>query len=132
MQRLSAPALMAAALAVALSNLLFILMSMHPGELWTFVATISGDNLSQGFAGTILVAFLSGLVDRHYTATQYALLSSLANLPGKLIGGFSGYIVEASSYTAFFIISSVSVVPTLLLLAWLWKRIAPGAEMQDQ
>ena len=124
--------LLIAALAVALSNLLFILMSMHPGELWTFVATISGDNLSQGFAGTILVAFLSGLVDRHYTATQYALLSSLANLPGKLIGGFSGYIVEASSYTAFFIISSVSVVPTLLLLAWLWKRIAPGAEMQDQ
>jgi PAT family beta-lactamase induction signal transducer AmpG len=120
--------LLIAALVVALSNLLFILMSMHPGQLWTFVATISGDNLSQGFAGTILVAFLSGLVDRHYTATQYALLSSLANLPGKLIGGFSGYIVEVSSYTVFFVISSVSVVPTLLLLAWLWKRIAPGAE----
>ena len=120
--------LLIAALAVALSNLLFILMSMHPGALWTFVATISGDNLSQGFAGTILVAFLSGLVDKHYTATQYALLSSLANLPGKLIGGFSGYIVEASSYTVFFVISSVSVIPTLLLLAWLWKRIAPPGD----
>lgn len=120
--------LLVAALAVAMSNLLFILMSLHPGEIWTFVATISGDNLSQGFAGTVLVAFISGLVDKHYTATQYALLSSLANLPGKLVGGFSGFIVEASSYTAFFVISSLSVIPTLLLLAWLWKRIVPAAE----
>jgi len=104
---------------------LFILMSMYPGQLWTFVATISGDNLSQGFAGTVLVSFLATLVDRRYTATQYALLSSLANLPGKLIGGFAGYIVEASSYTVFFVISSVSVVPTLLILAWLWNRMKP-------
>jgi MFS transporter, PAT family, beta-lactamase induction signal transducer AmpG len=118
--------LLIAAIAVAVSNLLFILMSMYPGQLWTFVATISGDNLSQGFAGTVLVSFLASLVDKRYTATQYALLSSLANLPGKLIGGFSGYIVEASSYTVFFVISSVSVIPTLLLLAWLWNRIVPG------
>lgn len=117
--------LLIAAIAVAVSNLLFILMSMYPGQLWTFVATISGDNLSQGFAGTVLVSFLATLVDRRYTATQYALLSSLANLPGKLIGGFAGYIVEASSYTVFFVISSVSVIPTLLLLAWLWNRITP-------
>ncbi|HET9031310.1 MAG TPA: MFS transporter [Dokdonella sp.] len=115
--------LLIAAIAVAVSNLLFILMSMYPGQLWTFVATISGDNLSQGFAGTVLVSFLASLVDKRYTATQYALLSSLANLPGKLIGGFSGFIVEASSYTTFFVISSVSVIPTLLLLAWLWNRI---------
>lgn len=118
--------LLIAALAVALSNLLFILMSLHPGEIWTFVATISGDNLSQGFAGTVLVAFISGLVDKRYSATQYALLSSLANLPGKFIGGFSGYIVQESSYTVFFLISSMSVIPTLLLLAWLWKRIVPA------
>ena len=117
--------LLIAAIAVALSNLLFILMSIYPGQLWTFVATISGDNLSQGFAGTVLVSFLATLVDRRYTATQYALLSSLANLPGKLIGGFAGYIVEASSYTVFFVISSASVIPTLLILAWLWNRMRP-------
>lgn len=121
--------LLIAAIAVAISNLLFILMSMYPGQLWTFVATISGDNLSQGFAGTVLVSFLATLVDRRYTATQYALLSSLANLPGKLIGGFAGYIVEASSYTTFFVISSVSVIPTLLLLAFLWNRIAPESRL---
>lgn len=116
--------LLIAAIAVAGSNLLFILMSLHPGELWTFVAAISGDNLSQGFAGTVLVAFLSSLADRHFTATQYALLSSLANLPGKLVGGVGGFIVEAWSYTGFFVLSTLSVVPTLLLLAWLWPRLS--------
>lgn len=114
-----------AAVAVAVSNLLFILMSVNPGEIWAFMAAISGDNFSQGFAGTVLVAFMSALANRHYTATQYALLSSLANLPGKLIGGVSGFMVEASSYTAFFVFSAVSIVPTLLLLWWLWPRLAP-------
>lgn len=114
-----------AAVAVALSNLLFILMSLHPGELWSFMAAISGDNFSQGFAGTVLVAFMSALANRSYTATQYALLGSLANLPGKLIGGVSGFMVEASSYTAFFVFSTISIVPTLLLLVWLWPRLAP-------
>ncbi|MGE8260714.1 MAG: MFS transporter, partial [Stenotrophomonas sp.] len=61
--------------------------------------------------------------DRNFTATQYALLVSLANLPGKFVGGVSGYIVEASSYSTFFMLSAVTVVPTLLLLAWLWPRI---------
>ena len=115
-----------AAVAVGLSNLLFLLMALHPGELWTFVAAITGDNASQGFAGTVLVAFLSGLADRHYTATQYALLSSLANLPGKLVGGFSGFIAEAIGYSGFFVFSTLSVAPTLLLMAWLWPRLRPA------
>ena len=117
-----------AAVAVAVSNLLFILMSLNPGEMWSFMTAISGDNFSQGFAGTVLVAFMSALANRNYTATQYALLGSLANLPGKLIGGVSGFMVEASSYTAFFVFSALSIVPTLLLLAWLWPRLAPGEQ----
>lgn len=120
-------ALLAAALAVAVSNLLYILMSLHPGESWAFVAAISGDNFSQGFGGVVLVAFMSSLTSAQFTATQYALLSSFANLPGKLVAGVSGYIVEASSYTGFFILSALSIIPTLLLLAWLWNKIQPGS-----
>jgi len=116
--------LLVAAVAVAASNLAFLLMAQHPSEQWAFFAAITADNLSQGFAGTVLVAFMSGLTDPRFTATQYALLVSLANLPGKLVGGFSGYIVEAGSYSAFFLLSAASVVPALLLLAWLWPRIA--------
>ncbi len=115
--------LVVAAIAVAVSNLAYLLMAVHPAETWAFFATISADNLSQGFAGVVLVAFMSGLTDRNFTATQYALLASLANLPGKFIGGVSGYIVEATDYQTFFILSTFSVVPTLLLLAWLWNKI---------
>jgi MFS transporter, PAT family, beta-lactamase induction signal transducer AmpG len=115
--------LVIAAIAVSVSNLSFLLMALHPSEAWAFFAAISADNVSQGFAGVVLVAFMSGLTDRNFTATQYALLASLANLPGKFIGGVSGFIVEATSYSTFFILSTFSVIPTLLLLAWLWNKL---------
>ncbi len=116
------PMLVIAAIAVSISNLAYLLMAIHPSEQWAFFATISADNLAQGFAGVVIVAFMSSLTDRNFTATQYALLASLANLPGKFIGGVSGYIVEATNYQTFFIFSTFSVIPTLLLLAWLWNR----------
>jgi PAT family beta-lactamase induction signal transducer AmpG len=112
-----------AALGVALSNMLYLLMAQNPGQTWAFVATLSGDNFAQGFAGPVLVAFMSGLVNRSFTATQYALLSSLANLPGKLIGGMSGFLVKDSGYAALFVISTISIVPTLIVLGLLWRRL---------
>ncbi|GAB6196945.1 AmpG family muropeptide MFS transporter [Lysobacter xanthus] len=115
--------LFVAAVAVALSNLAFLLMAQNPSQIWAFYAAITADNLSQGFAGVVLVAFMSSLTDRNFTATQFALLVSLANLPGKFVGGVSGYIVEATSYSTFFAMSALTVIPTLLLLAWLWRRI---------
>jgi PAT family beta-lactamase induction signal transducer AmpG len=115
--------LFVAAIGVALSNLAFLLMAQHPSEIWAFYAAITADNLFQGFAGVVLIAFMSSLTDRNFTATQFALLVSLANLPGKFAGGVSGYLVEATSYSAFFVLSALTVVPTLLLLAWLWRRI---------
>ena len=115
--------LLLAAIGVALSNLAFVLMAQNPSELWAFYAAITADNLSQGFAGTVLVAFMSSLTNRNFTATQFALMVSLANLPGKFMGGVSGYLVEATSYVTFFTLSAVTVVPTLLLLAWMWNRI---------
>ncbi len=113
-------------LGIALCNLLYVLMTAHPGSIAYFALALSGDNLANGFGGTVLVAFMSGLTHRGYTATQYALLSSLANLPGKLIAGGSGYLVETAGYGGFYALSTVSVVPTLLLLAWLWPRLKPA------
>ena len=110
------------ALGVALSNLLYLLMAQHPGQTWAFIAAISGDNSTLGYAGVVLIAFLSSLTSLEFTATQYALLSSLANLPGKLIGGMSGFLVERWTYSGFYVFSAVSVVPTLILLAWLARH----------
>ena len=115
--------LLVATLGVALSNVAFLLMAQYPSQVWAFYAAISADNLFQGFAGVVLIAFMSALTDRNFTATQFALLVSLANLPGKFAGGVSGYLVEATSYATFFTLSALTVVPTLLLLAWLWRRI---------
>ncbi len=111
-----------AAVALAVSNLLYLLMALNPGATWAFLAAISGDNGSLGFAGVVMVAFLSGLTSRSFTATQYALLVSFANLPGKLVGGMSGFIVQATSYSTFFVFSTLSVVPTLLLWWWLARH----------
>jgi PAT family beta-lactamase induction signal transducer AmpG len=115
--------LFVATIAVSISNIAYLLMASNPGQDWAFFAAISADNISQGFAGVVLVAFMSSLTNQNFTATQYALLASLANLPGKFIGGLSGYIVEASSYSWFYLFSSLSVIPTLLILAWLWNRL---------
>ncbi len=119
--------LLVATLGVALSNLAFLLMAHNPGQIWAFYAALSADNLFQGFAGVVLIAFMSSLTDRNFTATQFALLVSLANLPGKFVGGVSGFIVEATSYGTFFLLSAFTVIPTLALLAWLWRRIKETA-----
>jgi PAT family beta-lactamase induction signal transducer AmpG len=111
-----------AALGLALSNLLYLLMTANPGQSWAFVTAISGDNAALGFAGVVLVAFLSSLTSSEFTATQYALLVSFANMPGKLLGGVSGFLVESWGYDGFFIFSTLSVVPTLALWWWLARR----------
>ena len=66
------------------------------------------------------IAYLSGLTSSTYTATQYALFSSLMTLPGKFIGGFSGWMVDSAGYTWFFVAASIMGVPAILLSIALW------------
>lgn len=107
----------------ALCNLLYLLLIMHPGDVMVLTLVISGENFMLGVLGTTAVAFLSSLVNRQHTATQYALLSSLVNLPGKVLGVFAGRIVEASSYAHFFVIATLAVLPATLLFLWLLPRL---------
>jgi PAT family beta-lactamase induction signal transducer AmpG len=107
----------------ALCNLLYLLLIAHPGNLLVLTAVISGENFMLGVLGTTAVAFLSSLVNREHTATQYALLSSMVNLPGKVLGVFAGSIVEATSYAHFFVIATLAVLPATLLFLWLMPRL---------
>jgi PAT family beta-lactamase induction signal transducer AmpG len=107
----------------AVSNLLFLLLARYPGDKQVFMFVIGGENLVGGFLGTVAVAWLSSLVSRAYTATQYALFSSFIALPGKLVGGVSGFIVKDIGYEGLFILSVLSVVPALLLYGWLQKYV---------
>jgi PAT family beta-lactamase induction signal transducer AmpG len=87
---------------------------------------VSADNLSGGIATAAFIAYLSSLTNTHYTATQYALFSSLMTLPAKFLGGFSGLIVDAEGYAVFFVYASLIGAPAIVLVFFLMRR---GGEM---
>jgi PAT family beta-lactamase induction signal transducer AmpG len=104
------------------SNLFYLALINHPGSLLTLTMVISAENLTLGMLGPPTVAFLSSLVSRQHTATQYALLSSMVNLPGKLLGFFAGGIAMATGYGEYFIITVLSILPAMLLFMYLWPH----------
>ncbi|MGH8441993.1 MAG: MFS transporter, partial [Nevskiaceae bacterium] len=108
---------------VIVTNLAFVTLafSTDPG-LVPLAIVIGADNIAMGVAGTALVAYLSGLTNPAYTATQYALFSSFYALPGKLMMGGSGFMVEAFGWPLFFVYTSALGIPALLLLALLTQR----------
>jgi len=116
--------LLASIVLCASCNLLYVWLTGHHGDLAALTLVISAENLTLGFLGTCAVAFLSSLVNRQHTATQYALLSSMVNLPGKVLGIFAGGIVEATGYGSYFVIATLAVLPATVLLLYLWPRFA--------
>lgn len=102
------------------SNLLFMTLAWQtdPG-IAGLAMVVSADNLAMGVAGTALIAYLSSLTSASYTATQYALFSSMYALPGKLLMGTSGFVVDAIGYPWFFVYTSVLGVPALVMLFFL-------------
>lgn len=115
------PLLMGAIL-VATTNLLFAWLAVSDPTVTRLAIVISADNLSGGIAATAFVAYLSSLTNRAYTATQYALFSSLMTLPGKYISGFSGVIVDGYGYFEFFVFAAVIGIPSILLVIYLMRR----------
>ncbi len=107
----------------ALSNLLYLMLIGAKGDVAMLTLVISGENLAQGMLGTTAVAYLSALVNQRYTATQYALFSSLITLPGKVLGFYSGRIVEAVGYAPYFWITALAIVPAIGLYFWLRPRV---------
>ena len=114
--------LLASIVLCASCNLLYVWLIGHHGDLAALTLVISAENITLGFLGTCAVAFLSSLVNRQHTATQYALLSSMVNLPGKVLGVFAGGIVMATSYASYFIIATLAVLPATVLFLYLWPR----------
>ena len=116
------PMLLVGALLVAVTNLVFAWLASVGYNIPALFITIGADNFANGFSATVFIAFLSSLVSRRYTATQYALFSSFMTLPGKFIGGPSGWIVDQAGYVIFFFYASALGVPALLLVLWLMMR----------
>ena len=108
---------------VILSNVSFSYLAARGQPSVLGLATvISLDNFAQGVHGTALIAFMSSLTSASYTATQYAVLSSLYALPGKLLMGTSGLVVDHIGYAPFFLYTAALSIPALLLLYLLARR----------
>lgn len=102
---------------VAVTNALFAVLAGMGPEIWMLAAVIAADNLSAGIASVAFVAYLSSLTSKGYTATQYALFSSMMLLLPKLIAGYSGMVVEAVGYAQFFIGSAmIGIIPLILIV----------------
>ncbi|MDD4914430.1 MAG: MFS transporter [Methylococcales bacterium] len=115
------PLLLGAILAAA-TNLLFAVLASSQPSMYMLAGVISADNLSGGIAAATFIAYLSSLTNTAYTATQYALFSSLMTLPAKLIGSFSGDIALTFGYDIFFIYSTIIGLPAIGLVILLMRR----------
>ncbi|MFA5017696.1 MAG: AmpG family muropeptide MFS transporter [Methylobacter sp.] len=113
--------LLLGAVMVAATNLLFAVLAVSNPNLLLLAGVISADNLSGGIATSVFIAYLSSLTSTAYTATQYALFSSLMTLPAQLLGGFSGVVVDSYGYTVFFIYASTVGLPAIVLVLLLMR-----------
>ena len=118
------------ALLVAVTNLLFAVLAQAGASVPMLIVVVAMDNLSGGLASAAFVAYLSALTNVQYSATQYALFSSVMLLMPKLLGGFSGVIVDRVGYEQFFVLASLLGVPVLLLV-WLAGRYTRLESRQD-
>ncbi len=149
------PILFVGGAASAATNLMFLLLAGMGPSSAMLTLTISCDNFSAGLASTAFVAYLSSLTNLKFSATQYALLSSIMLLLPRLLGGYSGVMVEQLAfstplldslqdwglaqfppsmlgYANFFLVTALFGIPTLVLILWQWRleRRSPPGEPQ--
>jgi PAT family beta-lactamase induction signal transducer AmpG len=122
--------LMLGAVLSAASNLLFAWLAGHGHDVVALIFVISADNLSAGVASAAFIAYLSSLTNVTYSATQYALFSSMMLLAPKWLAGYSGAFVDAFDYPTFFVSTACLGVPVLFLI-WLATRMDPTAARRD-
>lgn len=115
--------LLVGALLSALTNLLFLLLAQSGHNLPMLAVVIAADNISAGMASAAFVAFLSSLTNISFTAMQYAIFSSMMTLFPKLLGGYSGGIVDAWGYENFFILTAVIGIPVAFLVWYAARRL---------
>jgi PAT family beta-lactamase induction signal transducer AmpG len=104
---------------------LFAWLATQGHDLHGLIWVISADNLSSGIASAAFIAFLSALTNIRYSATQYALFSSMMLLLPKWLAGFSGVFVDVFGYQMFFISTAIIGLPVLVLI-WLTMYLNIG------
>ena len=120
--------LMLGAVLSAASNLLFAWLASRGHDVNALILVIAADNLSSGIASAAFIAYLSSLTNINYSATQYALFSSMMLLLPKFLAGYSGKYVDVFGYSHFFTATALLGVPVLLLVALASRKKVPIAQ----
>ncbi|MDE3169318.1 MAG: MFS transporter [Acidobacteriota bacterium] len=103
-------------------NLFYVLQAVGGHRLSYLAICVTAEQVTSAMAGAALIAYLSSLCSPEFTATQYALLSSLTFLGAKVFGAFSGVLADAVGWVPFFLIATAATIPALLLLVWIMRR----------
>ena len=106
----------------AVGNLAYVLQAQAGHRLAYLALCVTAEQLTAAMAGTALIAYLSSLCSPAFTATQYALLSSLASVGRTLVASSSGVLAEGLGWVRFFLLTTIVTVPALLLLVWIARR----------
>jgi MFS transporter, PAT family, beta-lactamase induction signal transducer AmpG len=109
----------------SLGNLFYVLQAVGGHRLDYLALCVAAENLTGAMAGAALVAYLSDLCSPDFTATQYALLSSLAAVGRTLVASSGGVLADRFGWVRFFLLTTVVTIPALLLLWWIGKNAIP-------
>lgn len=113
---------------MAASNLVFIAQAFVGPDLRMLAVTIAVENITTGMGTAAFVAYLSSLCNLAYTATQYALLTSLMALSRTVLSSGAGWLADRMTWPGFFVASTLAAVPGLLLLMWMIRVFPPSAD----
>jgi MFS transporter, PAT family, beta-lactamase induction signal transducer AmpG len=105
-----------------LSNLMYVMQVLVGHDVPVLALTIGTENLTNGMGSAAFVAYLSGLCSVAFTATQYALLTSLASIGMNLVSASGGFLADQLGWIPFFLIATVACLPALALLLWIMRR----------
>lgn len=104
---------------------LYFALAVSQGDWRILVAKVTLENIAEGMADAAFITYLSSLCSTAFTATQYALLSSLASVGLRTIGGYSGKLAEMTGWIGFYALTIFAAVPAMLLMLWLLRRFPP-------
>ena len=120
------PALLIGGVLQMLSNLTYVLQVWAGHDVPILALTIGTENLTSGIGSAAFVAYLSGLCNLAFTATQYALLSSLASVGVNILSASGGFLADQLGWNPFFLLSMAMALPGLALLVWIMPRSPPA------
>jgi PAT family beta-lactamase induction signal transducer AmpG len=112
---------------MAVSNLVFVGLAAAGPVLSVLALTIAVENVTTGLGTTAFVAYLSSLCNHAYTATQYALLTSLMALSRTVLSSAAGWVADQVDWATFFVITTLAALPGLVLLVWMMRRFPLAA-----